>query len=90
MVDHNILFRKLLKRDLPSPIMYLLYTASIMRVRWDHQFSEFFYIKWCTPGQCFISVFVCRVFGWVIGGVVSFWCWLPLALDVCGLFLLRS
>ena len=48
MVDHGILFCKLLKRDLPSPIICFLlhwYIMQKMRVRWDHQFSESFSIS---------------------------------------------
>ena len=40
-------------------------------------------------GELFPVLFAIIIFGWLIRGVITFWCWLSLALDVCWCFLLR-
>ena len=45
LVDHNLLFRRLLDRSLPLPIVHLLmawYREQNMRVRWNQTLSDSF------------------------------------------------
>ena len=65
LVNHDLLFQKLIDRELPSPVVRFLsswYHDQQMRVRWE---QSYFVSKWCQARQCALSHFVLYTLGWV-------------------------
>ena len=70
LVDHDILFKTLLDRGLPLPIVRFLlswYGTQKMRVRWDSSFSEsfsgFFNPRACAPSTLALKQEILRTEG---------------------------
>ena len=63
-VNHNALFIKLMKRNIPLKLLQLLemlLANCFSTVKWLGTYSCFFpnYV-WCAPGICLSSIFICR------------------------------
>ena len=89
LADHNLLFRRLLDRSLPLPIVHLLmtwYRDQNMRVRSveSNSLRLFLCHQWCASRERSLSNFVHNLFRWALDPVKAAWCWLPLEASLCG------
>ena len=81
LVDHNLLFRQLLDRSLPLPIVYLLmtwYRDQNVRVRWNQTLSDSFSVTNGVRQGGVLSNFVHSLYRLAIDPAkAACMCWLP-------------
>ena len=72
LVNHDLLFQKLIDRELPSPVVRFLsswYHDQQMRVRWEHSYSDSFFVIHflclMVSGKAVCSLPFCFLYTWM-------------------------
>ena len=87
LVDHSLLFAKLIDRGLPLPVVRFLsfwYSSQKMKVRWEKSLSDPFHVSLMVLDKAVFCLQFCSLFLWM----VCYRNWLTLVLVAIGVICL--